>query len=653
MSIIHFSLNLLATFLLALAAVWAIRIRRGYPDHLLLFVVFACGGIAITFEMLSYIGQLQFASIRFAIVVSFVVAMVAVRFMRWNAAADVKNDFVVVRETTAQHLLVDSSTDQARRLEAGVSIILLVVLWATAFIALSCVPNNWDSMTYHLPRIEHWLQNRSLDYYPTSIVRQLDSNPFAEELILALRSIIDAYPIANMIQWLSFAGCLLIIGTICRQLGGARQAETLAHALGSTLPMAILQASGTQNDLVTAFFSITCVYFVLRIQQQRIYQYSLPAIVAGALAFHTKGTAAIFLCGFAIVYGALILRSRPSIVFWRNALIACLLAGGVVGGYFSRNLEAFGTFTGPSSNITMTTHPSWRGGMLNAVRDVASNLYFPARSLRDHIVDFVSWTRDRLGISQAQDDANYTFSSTRFLLLDPGHEDGGSNTAHTLIAMGAVTVAFFLALSSRKWRPQAGALPTYLVAILISMLLFSILLRWQPWIVRLELGEFMIIIPPVALFLSELSPRLLIFGIALLGVQSSTFVFNNKSRPFFGRRSIVTASAVDILFANRPELKADYLRLTDLLVRSQPRRVGLVIGENSWEFPIWYLLRRKLSAVEMPLLVHEREEANIDHPGEFVVYIDTTSALVQKHLVPIGGFDKIQVYHNTRSVELR
>src|SRR5262249_52724776 len=369
-----------------------------------------------------------------------------------------------------QHCSRFFSKNPARIIEAGVSIVLLVVLWATAFIALSYVPNNWDSMTYHLPRIEHWLQNRSLDYYPTSISRQLDANPFAEELILALRSIINVYPVANLIQWLSFAGCIMVIGVICRQLGGSRQAQTLAHALGSTMPMAILQASSTQNDLVTAFFFVMCVYFVLRIQQQRIYEYSLPAIVAGALAFHTKGTAAIFLCGFVIVYGVLILRSRPSVVFWRNALIACLLAGGVVGGYFGRNVQAFGHPLGQSPNLTMTNHPSWPGATLNAVRDIASNLYFPSDSIRHDIVGFVSWTRKHLGISQTQDYANYTYYYRQFELFYPVQEDFGSNTAHTLIVMGAVTIVFFLALSSRKFRLQSRPLHTYLLSTLLSIL---------------------------------------------------------------------------------------------------------------------------------------------------------------------------------------
>ena len=63
-----------------------------------------------------------------------------------------------------------------------------------------------------------------------------------------------------------------------------------------------------------------------------------------------------------------------------------------------------------------------------------------------------------------------------------------------------------------------------------------------------------------------------------------------------------------VLFANQPGLKADYLRLAGQLAQARPKRVGLLIGEDSWELPIRYLLRQKLPDQERPVIVHETDE---------------------------------------------
>ena len=64
-------------------------------------------------------------------------------------------------------------------LSAGTFIVFVVGL-----IAFVAPPNTWDSMTYHLPRVMHWIQDRSVAYYPTFILRQLYLAPGAEYLIL-------------------------------------------------------------------------------------------------------------------------------------------------------------------------------------------------------------------------------------------------------------------------------------------------------------------------------------------------------------------------------------------------------------------------------------------------------------------------------------
>lgn len=49
-----------------------------------------------------------------------------------------------------------------------------------ALLALGTIPYNWDSMTYHLPRIAYWRQNRSIAHYATNCIRQISSPVLAE-----------------------------------------------------------------------------------------------------------------------------------------------------------------------------------------------------------------------------------------------------------------------------------------------------------------------------------------------------------------------------------------------------------------------------------------------------------------------------------------
>ena len=153
------------------------------------------------------------------------------------------------------------------RLSGSLAIaILFLLLAATAFTAMSSIPNTWDSMTYHLPRIEQWLQNKSLEFYPVWQLRQVEIILLAEKLILVVRSIFPSMSSANMVQWFSYAGCILVGNRITRELGGSRSSQCLSSVIIATLPMAILQSSSTQTDLVVAFFSAASVYFLMRVQ---------------------------------------------------------------------------------------------------------------------------------------------------------------------------------------------------------------------------------------------------------------------------------------------------------------------------------------------------------------------------------------------------
>ena len=52
--------------------------------------------------------------------------------------------------------------------------------------AVWSAPNNYDSMTYHLPRVYRWLQNRSVEFFPANFTPQLHNPPWAGYAVLNL-----------------------------------------------------------------------------------------------------------------------------------------------------------------------------------------------------------------------------------------------------------------------------------------------------------------------------------------------------------------------------------------------------------------------------------------------------------------------------------
>src|SRR5262249_16711830 len=129
--------------------------------------------------------------------------------------------------------------------------------------AIAYRPNNWDSMTYHLARVVYWIENRSVGAFTTNNPRQVVLPPGAEYVLLALQVITGTDAFANFLQ---FGAWLLMVGsasTVARSCGGSRQLARWAPLVVGAAPMAILQASSTQNDLVASAMTIAMVFACL------------------------------------------------------------------------------------------------------------------------------------------------------------------------------------------------------------------------------------------------------------------------------------------------------------------------------------------------------------------------------------------------------
>ena len=140
---------------------------------------------------------------------------------------------------------------------------VMIIMTTLAALAVIAPPNNWDSQTYHMARVAHWIQNGSVNHYPTTIARQLYLGPWSEFAVLQFQMIAGSDRWANLVQWMAMVGSAIGASLVTERLGGARAAQLCAAAVTIAIPMGILQATSTQTDYVTAFWVLTFVYYVL------------------------------------------------------------------------------------------------------------------------------------------------------------------------------------------------------------------------------------------------------------------------------------------------------------------------------------------------------------------------------------------------------
>jgi len=156
-------------------------------------------------------------------------------------------------------------------------------------------PTNWDSMTYHLPRIMQWIQHGSLAYYPTHIVRQLYQPPFAEYAILQTVLLNKSDLFAFAIQFMYYILVTFTVIEITSYFSKKSNVRWVAGLLCIFLPEAVLQATSTQNDLVVSFFIAASILFLLLIlKKPSILNFIFLGVSIG-LALLTKALAYVYL----------------------------------------------------------------------------------------------------------------------------------------------------------------------------------------------------------------------------------------------------------------------------------------------------------------------------------------------------------------------
>jgi Dolichyl-phosphate-mannose-protein mannosyltransferase len=482
------------------------------------------------------------------------------------------------------------------------SIVALQMI-ALGLVALVYPPNNYDSMNYHMARVAHWEQNRSIAFYPTGIMMQVRGAPFAEYVIAHLQILLNGDRFANLVQWFAMVVSTIAVSKIAAELKGNRTCQITAALLCVSIPMGILQATSTQNDYVLALWmSCFVALSMVFLQDTTSWVLALGCGLALGLAILTKQTALVYVAPFCLIAGIpfiLIMKSR-AVVY---GLVILLSALALNAGVFLRTMELYGSPLGHPAGLANDIH-SPRVVASNMIRSIAINV--PVDTDAALINTGVRWTLHSLrllheltGLSPVDPRTTLTTGGDAFLTIPSTHEDLAGNPIHTALAALAIAVCAIgawrhrgmLSLGSLRAAPISA--PVCAVALILAFAAFNYSLKWQVWHSRLQLPLFVVgtAVVSVVLFPFRRSAWLVI-PIAT-GVFGFHWTLNNATRPLNTSALFAARPRSELYFANRPDLLPIETAIADAIAGSSCHEIGLRIIADPFEYPLWMLLKER------------------------------------------------------------
>lgn len=486
------------------------------------------------------------------------------------------------RTTTIRQTVTGIATTSTQK----ILVALLICVAGTAGItAVVAAPNNFDSLTYHLPRIMHWIQNGNVEHFPTNIDRQLALAPFSEFVIMHLQILYGDDRFANCVQWFSMVGSAIGVSLIARALKGSFNSQLVAAALSVSVPMGLLQATSTQNDYAVTFWLVCLTYYIIKTKECSDSKLLFFVGLSLALAIFTKGTAYLVAAPFMLVY-LWRLKSKGIKTAVTHLLVISVLILIINGSHYARNIEVFGDPISPGSNNSII---SSKVNVSSAVSGVTKNIATQLETTYEGASEVLLVVTDIIhkAIGVDPNDPDLTVDGDFYIVSATVHEDFAPNPLHMLLMLLGIAVLIV------RWKKIAGETKLFAVTSMICFVMLSIGIKWNPFISRYFLPVFIISAPFLSLLCDgqKLRPLVNLCAVVLL-LLSFSVLANNEMRPLVGPRSVFVTNRIDQYFMVRPEVKPYFMQLDSTIATQPLTNVGIIAKSgNSWEYLLWVVLR--------------------------------------------------------------
>ena len=213
---------------------------------------------------------------------------------------------IIINEKTGILYLFRQYYRKLKRIGCNKTFLFLLPLLITiGFTAWLYPPNNYDTHTYHMSRVAHWIQNHSVSYYQTIIDRQNEMGPGSEYIVLFFQLLTRSDRLANFGQFFALLVLIFSSSYLTRIYRIPRLWAPFIVIISSTAPMAVMQASNPKNDLIAAAMALSIIISLRRvvigkISKMQTWDYAIAGICIGG-GFLVKPTSLLVSAPFVLI----------------------------------------------------------------------------------------------------------------------------------------------------------------------------------------------------------------------------------------------------------------------------------------------------------------------------------------------------------------
>ncbi len=463
-----------------------------------------------------------------------------------------------------------------------------------------------DSMVYHLVRVEHWIQNRSVAFFATHYLAQLEFSPLSEYNLAHLHLLSGTDRFDACMELLGALVSVVGVSELARILGGSRATQIAASVICATIPSGILLATSTDDGFFAAATGVGVLVILTSFSLGSRWAYRAIALGAAlGLCYLAKSTLGLLL--FPAVLSLLAVAGYRQVRTTgmeetlrqgiKQVLIIAATALAVAGVFLAQTEQLYGSIRGSETKDLISSPITIPGLAANIDRATAANF-----QIGDGVAGVQTYvSKVALGVlghaysvfGVSMNDPHYasllhsdTFAPGNFTVAQRIPAEG-ANPWHILLAIAAAAILVVLVFRGRREFRMALAL---CLSLGCGYLLVTGVSKWAPYNVRYQLPFFVAISAVIAVSLSIFPrwvTRLVLVGLVLSCLPQ--LLGNTEAQlvpPYQFQGSYLTVYFG--LYGSPPgaERAAGYQTVSTMLAQSTCREAAI----SNWvyfEYPLW------------------------------------------------------------------